>query len=105
MKTSWNKDTLKWNFAFDISDNDLIDGFLTREKFQELLAKDLASGGYELRKIDFSDTGTYFIIKQPNGLCQLVFNGVVPERINIKGESLTSRSKNFGFGTYFGLEK
>lgn len=75
----------KWDLTCAFTDADRKAGFITKERFVELLKADLQSGGYELTDIDFDFLdGALFTIKNLEGMYELVHGRKIPDRITIR---------------------
>ncbi|MDD4986118.1 MAG: hypothetical protein PHQ43_10095 [Dehalococcoidales bacterium] len=65
-----------------ISKKDLdVEGYLTRDKFKELVAQDLAKQGKNLVRIDFFEAGIMFSVKESEDMYRLYYDpSIFPER-------------------------
>lgn len=84
MLSKHDKHSAKWDFIVRLSQDDHAKGFITKERFIELLKDDLRSGGYEITKVDWDFIrGNYMSIKNPDGNYELVYGTKLPDQIPV----------------------
>lgn len=84
----------RWDFQVTPSEDDRKAGFITKERFAELLKDDLHSGGYELIEVDWDFMGgNYFEIMNPEGNRECIYGPKIPDMIPLKVKEKTCTSK------------
>ncbi len=71
------KEDPKLNIRLEFGKEDLKDGYLTRERFTELVKESYKDLNCSVESVDFHTVGTYITIRNEDGFYELIYDRII----------------------------